>query len=79
MCVCVCVKVKVAQLCLTLCDSMDYIVNGILQARILEWVAFPFSRGSPGDLPNPGIELGSPALQVDSLSTELSGKAPHIP
>ena len=73
MCVCVCVKVKVAQLCLTLCDRMDYIVHGILQARILEWVAFPFSRGSPGDLPNPGIELGSPALQVDSLSTELSG------
>ena len=36
---------KVAQLCLTLCDPMDYIVHGILQARILEWVAFPFSRG----------------------------------
>ena len=40
------VKVKVAQLCLTLCDPMDCIVHGILQARILEWVAFPFSRGS---------------------------------
>ena len=40
------VKVKVAQLCLTLCDPMDYTVHGILQARILEWVAFPFSRGS---------------------------------
>ena len=39
-------KVKVAQLCLTLCDPMDYTVHGILQARILEWVAFPFSRGS---------------------------------
>ena len=39
-------KVKVAQLCLTLCDSMDYTVHGILQARILEWEAFPFSRGS---------------------------------
>ena len=39
-------KVKVAQLCLTLCDSMDYTVHGILQARILEWAAFPFSRGS---------------------------------
>ena len=38
-------KVKVAQLCLTLCDPMDYTVHGILQARILEWVAFPFSRG----------------------------------
>ena len=41
-----CVKVKVAQLCLTLCDPMDYTVHGILQARILEWVAIPFSRGS---------------------------------
>ena len=37
---------KVTQLCLTLCDPMDYTVCGILQARILEWVAFPFSRGS---------------------------------
>ena len=39
-------KVKVSQLCLILCDSVDYTVHGILQARILEWVAFPFSRGS---------------------------------
>ena len=40
------VKVKAAQSCPALCDSMDYTVHGILQARILEWVAFPFSRGS---------------------------------
>ena len=40
------VKVKVAQLCLILCDPMDYTVRGILQTRILEWVAFPFPRGS---------------------------------
>ena len=39
------VKVKVAQLCPTLCDPMDYRVQGILQARILEWVAVSFSRG----------------------------------
>ena len=39
-------EVKVTQLCLTLCDLMDYTVHGILQARTLEWVAFPFSRGS---------------------------------
>ena len=38
--------VKVAQLCLTLCDPMDYAVHGILQARVLEWVAFPFSGAS---------------------------------
>ena len=37
---------KVTQSCLTLCDLMDYTVHGILQARILEWVAFPFFRGS---------------------------------
>ena len=89
---------------------MDYIFHGILQARILELVAVPFSRGSsqprdsdpnlphdrqmlyqlshqgssrlldwvaisfPGDLPNPGIKLGSPALQEDSLPAELPGK-----
>ena len=37
---------KIAQLCLTLCDPKDYTVHGILQARTLEWVAFPFSWGS---------------------------------
>ena len=40
------VKGKVAQSCLTLCDPMDCTIYGILQIRILEWVAFPFSRGS---------------------------------
>ena len=40
------IKVKVAHSCLSLCDPMDYTVHGILQARILEWVAIPFSRGS---------------------------------
>ena len=88
---------------------MDYTGYGILRARMLEWVAFPFSRGSsqprvqtqvscikadfyqlshqgsprilewvafhsPGDLPNPGIEPGSPALQLDSSPAELPGK-----
>ena len=37
---------KFAQSCLTLYDLMDYTVHGILQARILKWVAFPFSKGS---------------------------------
>ena len=64
------VEVKVAQSCLTLCNPMDYIVHGILQARVLEWVAFPFSRGSP----NPGIKPGSPTLQADSLPAEPQGK-----
>ena len=48
---------------------MNYIVHGILQARIPEWVACPFSR----NLPDLGIEPGSPALQADSLPTKLSG------
>ena len=59
---------KVAQSCLTLCDPMDCIAHGIPQARILE----PFP--SPGDLPNPGIEPRSPALQEDSLPAEPPGK-----
>ena len=93
-------EVKVAQLCPTLCNPMDCRVHGVPQARTLEWVAFPFSRGSsqprdwtqvshiagrfftswapreaheywsgwpipsPADLPDPGIKLGSPALQA---------------
>ena len=40
------VKVKVTQLCPTVCDPVDYTVHGTLQARILEWVAFLFSRES---------------------------------
>ena len=40
------ILVKVTQSCLTLRAPMDYTVHAILQARILEWVAFPFSRGS---------------------------------
>ena len=56
-------EVKVAQLCLTLWDPMDSTVHGILQARILGWVAIPFSR----DLPNSGIEPRSLTLQADSL------------
>ena len=48
---------------------MDYTVQGILQARILEWVAVPFSRGSS--------EPRSPALQADSLPAEPPGKPFH--
>ena len=60
-------KVKVTQSCSTLCNRMDYTVHGrILQARILEWVASPFSRGSS----QPGIKPRSPALQANSLPAE---------
>ena len=65
----------VIQSCPTVCDPMASSppassVRGILQARILEWVANPFL----GDLPNPGIEPRSPVLQADSL---LSWKEPN--
>ena len=69
-----CLRVR-AQQCLTLCNSTDCSppgssVLGIVQARILEWVAIP----SPGDLPNPGIEPGFSALQADSVPSEPPGK-----
>ena len=51
---------------------MHCTVHGTLQARILDWVAFPFSRGS--SLPNPGFKPRSPALQADSLPAEPQGE-----
>ena len=59
--------------CRVVCDSLrphglsGSSVHGILQARILEWVAVPLLQGS---LPDPGIKPGSPALQADSLPSE---------
>ena len=58
-------KVKVTQSCLTLCDPMGF-------SRPEYWRGWPFL--SPGDLPNPGIEPKSPALQADSLPAEPQGK-----
>ena len=55
---------------LTLFDSMDCRVHGVLQARILEWGAYPFSIGSS----QPRNRTRVSALQADSLPTELSGK-----
>ena len=66
------VKVKATQSCPTLCDPMDYTVHGILQARILEWIAFPFSRGS--SQPRDQTQCRSLALQVDSLPAEPTRK-----
>ena len=75
-------EIEVAQSCQTLCDPVDCsptgsTVHGILQARILEWVAISFSRGSsrPRDLPDPGIEPRSPTLQADALTSEPPGKS----
>ena len=72
-------KVLVTQPCPSLCNPVDCSppgssVPGTLQARILEWVAIPFS----GDLPDPGIELRSPALQADSSPYEPLGKPIHM-
>ena len=104
---CCAVLCVAAQSCPTLCHLMDCSplvssVQGILQARILEWVAMPSSSGSSqtrdwtrspalqadsllpeppgkpenrgvGSLPDPGIKLGSSALQADSLSASYQG------
>ena len=56
--------------CLLHCRWILYQLNHKGSPRTLEWVAYP----SPAYLPDPGIEPGSPALQADSLPTELSGK-----
>ena len=66
-----CVLCLVTQSCPTHCDPLDCsppgsCVHGVLQARILEWVAMPSSRGSS--------QPTSPALQADSLSPEPPGK-----
>ena len=53
------------------CSPPGSSVNGILQARILEWLPFP----SPGDLPDPGIEPTSPALAGGLFTTEPPGKS----
>ena len=70
-----CLNAKLLQSCQTLFDPMDCSlsgssVHGILLARILEWVAVL----SSGDLPNPGIEAVSPALQMDYLPSKPLGK-----
>ena len=66
---------KSLQSCPTLCDPIDgsppgSAIPGILQAK--SWSGLPFP--SPGDLLNPGIEPGSPALQTDALTSEPPGK-----
>ena len=84
------VEVLVAQLCPTLCNPMDCSlpgssVHGILQARTVEWVAMPSSRGSSIFLTYLGIkgsfwprDPGSLALQADSLPSEPPGKPPYF-
>ena len=71
------VKVLLAHSYLILCNPMDCSppgssVHGILQERMLEWVPMPSSRRG---LPDPGIKLGSPALQADSLPLSHQGSS----
>ena len=69
----ICLKVSVAQSCLTLCDSMEQPGSSVLGfPRQEHWSGLPCP--SPGDLPNPGTEPGSPALQAESLPSEPAGK-----
>jgi len=68
-------RVLVAQLCSTLCDPIDCsCISGVSQARILEWVTIPFSRGSSWS-PD---QTQAPALQADSLPSEPPGKPSSI-
>ena len=69
------VKVLTAQSCPTLCNPMDCSLAGPFVhefSRQEYWIELPFPF--PGDLPDPGIEPWSPALQADSLLSELPGK-----
>ena len=69
------VKVLTAQSCPTLCNTMDCSLVGPFVhefSRQEYWSGLPFPF--PGDLPDPGIEPGSPALQAESLLLELPGK-----
>ena len=66
---------EVAQSCLTLCNPMDYGLPGPVSLEFSSqecWSGLSFP--TPGDLPNPGVEPGSPALQADSLPSEPPGK-----
>ena len=78
-CVCVCVCVLVAQLCLTLCISMDCNQPG---SSVLEfprreyWSGLPFP--TPGYLPDPGIEPASPALAGGFFTTSATWEAQAI-
>ena len=79
----VCMHDKLLQSCLILCDPLEYSqpgssVHGILQARILEWVAM---SSPPGDLPAPGMEtasLESPALADRFFATSATWEVHHV-
>ena len=70
-----CAVFSIAQSCLSLCDPMDYSPPAPLSmgfSRQKYWNGLPFP--TPGDLPNTGMESGSPALHADSLLSQPPGK-----
>ena len=78
MCVCICVILN-CSVTLNSCDPMDYVLQAPPSmgfSRQEYWGGLPFPP--PGDLPDPGIEAGSPALQADSLLSEPPGKPDYI-
>ena len=66
------VQVKITQSCPAFCNPMDYTSMEFFRPEYSSGWLFP----SPDHLPNPGIKLGSPALQMDSLPAELPGNSP---
>ena len=77
---CVCAHAMSLQSCPTLCEPMDHSpsgssVCGILQARILEWVATPSSRRSSPPMDQTRVSPASPALQAHSSTAEPTGKS----
>ena len=64
-------EVNVTQSCPILCNPMDYTVHGILQARIVEWIDFPFSRVSS----QPRDQTQVSHIAGDSLPAEPQGKS----
>ena len=70
---------EIAQSCPTLCDSVDCSLPGYSLSMVFSrqeyWSGLPFP--SPGDLPDPGIEPRSPALEADALTSEPPGKPLH--
>ena len=68
-------KVKVTQSCPTLCDPMDYTVHGILQARTLEWVAVPVTRGSS----QPRYQIQVSCIAGRFFTSSATREAPSVP
>ena len=71
-------EVKVVQYCLTRCNPINYTVHGILQARILEWVAFPFSRGSSQPRDQTQISHTAGGFFTSWATGEAQVDVPHI-